>query len=341
MRRKPSPASKDDAPRETREHTPVLLEETLHWLALREDSVVVDATVGWGGHAREVLKRIRRGRLIGLDRDDDALRHTHAILGDDPRVQLLHSNYADLPAALRGLGVPGIDAILMDLGVSSPQLDWAERGFTFQHDAPLDMRMDRTQGLTAREVVNGYPEEGLAKILFQYGEEPKARLLARSIAAERAKRPFETTGPLAEMARRLYRPGKGRAPSRRDPATRLFQAIRIEVNDEIGSLRAGLAGSLEVLKPGGRLVAISFHSLEDREVKTFMREEGRDCLCPPKSPTCTCGHRARLKELTRKPVEAAEKEVRTNPRSRSAKLRAAEKLPDREEREDAKAAKLG
>jgi len=264
--------------------------------------------------------------LIGLDRDDDALRHTHAILGDDPRVQLRKLNYAYLPETVKALEPEGIDAILMDIGVSSPQLDRPERGFTFQHDAPLDMRMDRTQALTAREVVNGYPEEGLARILSLYGDEPKAARLARMLVTQRETRPFETTGQLAEVARRLYRPGAGHAPSRRDPATRLFQAIRIEVNDEIGSLRAGLAGSLEVLRPGGRLVVISFHSAEDREVKTFMRTEAKDCLCPPKAPACVCGHRAQLKEMTRKPVEAGEDEKRANPRSRSAKLRAAERL---------------
>jgi 16S rRNA (cytosine1402-N4)-methyltransferase len=326
VRRKPSLDSKNDGLRGTPEHVPVLLDATLDWLSLPEDAVVVDATVGWGGHAREILKRIPRGRLIGLDRDDDAFRHAYAILGDDPRVQLRKANFAHLPDILRSLSIDRVDRVLMDLGVSSPQLDRPERGFTFQHDVPLDMRMDRTQTLTARDVVNGYPEEGLAKILEWYGDEPKARLLARMIVQERAKKPIETTAQLAALAGRLYRPGKGRAPSRRHPATRIFQAIRIEVNDELGSLKSGLRGAQEELKGGGRLVVISFHSAEDRLVKRFFRDEASDCLCPPKAPACTCRHKATLKVLTKKPVTATEKETRQNPRSRSAKLRAAERI---------------
>jgi len=302
------------------------LDATLDALALSEDSVVVDATVGWGGHAGEILKRIPRGQLIGLDRDHDALRHTHEILGNDPRVQLHLSNFADLPSVLRGLSIDRVDRVLMDLGVSSPQLDRSERGFSFINDAPLDMRMDQTQSLTARDVVNGYTEQELTNLLFKYGEEPKARLLARFIVQARAEKPLETTKQLAALAERLYRPGKGREASRRHPATRLFQAVRIEVNGELDAIAEGLKGAVEMLAPGGRLAVISFHSLEDRLVKQFMRTESADCLCPPKLPVCCCGHRAVLREVTRKPVVATDEEMQKNPRSRSAKLRAAEKI---------------
>ena len=326
MRRKPSLDSKAEGSQEPPAHRPVLLEETLKWLSLSEESVVIDATVGWGGHAGEILKHIPRGRLIGLDRDNDALRHTHAILGEDPRVQLHPTNFADLSDVLRKTSIDQVDRVLMDLGVSSPQLDRAERGFSFQHPAPLDMRMDATQALTAREVVNGYPEEGLARILELYGDEPKARRLARMIVEAREYKTIETTTELAALAERLYRPREGVERSRRHPATRLFQAVRIEVNDEMGSLGAGLRAAVEVLRPGGRLVVISFHSIEDRQVKRFMRDESTDCLCPPRIPGCVCGHHASLKDLTRKPVEATEREKQENPRSRSAKLRAAERL---------------
>lgn len=287
--------------------------------------MVLDATVGLGGHSREILKRIPRGRLIALDQDADALQRSAQAFQGDPRVTLKKANFAGLLDVLKECTAVPVDAVLMDLGVSSLQLGTPERGFSFQHSGPLDMRMDPAGETRAFDVVNRYSENDLRRILFDYGEEPKAALLARRIVAARDRRLLETTDDLSALAEGLY-PSKGPDASRRHPATRLFQAIRIEVNHEMDVLRAGLLGARDALRTGGRLAVITFHSLEDRAVKHFLAEEARECVCPPKTLFCQCGHRAAFRLVHRKPILPGEAELRDNPRSRSAKLRVAERL---------------
>lgn len=310
-------------------HKPVLLKEAVEWLSPPSDGVVLDMTVGMGGHSSELLKLLPNGRLVGLDQDADALQHAGRALRKDPRVSLFKANFADVLWVLMDLSISEVDSVLMDIGVSSLQLDTPERGFSFGQDGPLDMRMDQHAGHTAAWVVNTYSEKDLAKVIFEYGEEPKARALARAIVADRAKKPFETTAELSALAQRVIRSGK--KPGEKHPATRLFQALRIEVNRELEVLQKGLKSALSVLKPGGRLAVITFHSLEDRIVKHFMKDESVDCICPPDFPQCVCGHKASLKVLTSKPVTASEAELEANPRARSAKLRVAEKLPSAEQ----------
>jgi 16S rRNA (cytosine1402-N4)-methyltransferase len=240
---------------------------------------------------------------------------------------LTKANFADILRVLKDLSLSEVDSVLMDIGVSSLQLDSAARGFSFQQDGPLDMRMDASSPLTAAIVVNTYPEEKLSKIIFEYGEDHKARALARAIVHAREQKPFETTGELASMAKRVLgisRSKHGEVP--KNPATRLFQAIRIEVNHELDVLKIALKDVLSVLKPGGRFAVITFHSLEDRIVKQFFKTESVDCICPPDIPQCICGHKASVKILTSKPVTASEEEMAQNPRSRSAKLRVVQKL---------------
>lgn len=303
-------------------HVPVLRKEAVELLSLPEDGVAVDATAGLGGHAAEILKRIPRGRYIGIDRDADALQRLGATLGRDPRVTLLHANFADIPALAGKHGFSDAHGVLLDLGVSSLQLDDASRGFSFTHPGPLDMRMDRDPRIpTAADLVRSSTEEELADLLRRLGEEPKARRIARALVRARDAGRLRTTEDLAAAARSAY-PGR----SRRDPATRTFQALRMAVNRELEALEMALPGAVSVLRPGGRLVVIAFHSLEDRRVKDFFRRESRGCLCPPGMPECRCGHRASLRVLTRKPVTPGAREVAENPRARSAKLRAAEKI---------------
>lgn len=306
-------------------HVPVLLTEAVEALALRPDAVVLDATVGLGGHSREILKRIPRGRLIALDQDADALQRSAQVFQGDPRVVLRKANFAGLLEVLKENAAVPVDAVLMDLGVSSMQLGTPERGFSFQHSGPLDMRMDPAGDLRAIDVVNRYGEDDLKRILFEFGEEPKASLLARRIIEARNRKMLETTDELAALAEGLY-PSKGPNASRRHPATRLFQALRIEVNHEMDVLRLGLEGAQAALRSGGRLAVITFHSLEDRAVKRFIADASLECVCPPKTILCHCGHQASLKKVTRKPILPSEEEQRNNPRSRSAKLRVAERL---------------
>ncbi len=291
------------------------------------DGVVLDLTVGMGGHSKELLKHLPKGRLIGEDQDVEALQHAGLALQGDPRVTLTKANFADLLRVLNDLSLSEVDSVLMDIGVSSLQLDSAARGFSFNQEGPLDMRMDTTAGLTAADVVNTYREDKLSKIIFEYGEDHKARSLARAIVHAREVKPFETTSELAALAKRVLgspRPKKGE--SAKHPATRLFQAIRIEVNHELEVLQTALKAGLSILKPGGRFAVITFHSLEDRIVKQFFKTESVDCICPPNIPQCVCGHKASVKLLTSKPVTASEEEIAQNPRSRSAKLRVIEKL---------------
>ncbi len=308
-------------------HLPVLLRETVEWLSPPPDGIVVDCTVGMGGHSAELLKHIPQGRLIGLDQDVEALQHAGLALQGDPRVTLIKANFADLLNVLKDHSLSEVDSVLMDIGVSSLQLDSPLRGFSFQQNGPLDMRMDASASLTAADVVNTYPEEKLANVIYEYGEERKSRQIANAIVRHREQKPFETTEELANLAKKVLgspRPKKGE--SFKHPATRLFQALRIEVNQELEVLKSALKDALSILKPGGRLAVITFHSLEDRIVKQYFKSESVDCICPPRIPQCVCGHKASLELLTRKPVEASEEEISKNPRSRSAKLRVVQKL---------------
>ena len=307
-------------------HQPVLLKEVVEWLSPPPDGVVLDLTLGMGGHSTELLKSLPNGRLIGVDQDVDALQHAGRALRADPRVSLYKANFADLLWVLRDLSVSEVDSVLMDIGVSSLQLDTPARGFSFQQEGPLDMRMDNTQGITAGYVVNTYPEEELSRIIHEYGEDHKARALARGIVQARQIKPFQTTTELAQVAQKVLGNPRQRGETKH-PATRLFQAIRIEVNHELTVLKKGLAMAVKFLKPGGRIGVITFHSLEDRMVKQYFKTESTQCLCPPGIPQCICGHKAILKLVTRKPVTATNEEMASNPRSRSAKLRVAQKLP--------------
>ena len=305
-------------------HKPVLLDECLEALAIRPDGIYIDGTLGRAGHSQEIVRRLTTGRLIALDRDETALAAARQRLAPwMERVTLVHSNFSRLGAVLDELGVAAADGMLFDLGVSSPQLDDASRGFSYKQDAPLDMRMDAAAPLTARELVNTASYEELRRILYEYGEERYAPQIARAICAAREKRPVETTLELAELIRSAM-PAKA-LREKQHPAKRSFQAIRIAVNDELGELEPMLDAAETHLKPGGRLAVITFHSLEDRIVKQKLRDLATGCICPPEFPVCVCGRKPKLKLITRKPIVSGEAELETNPRARSAKLRVAEK----------------
>lgn len=298
------------------QHQPVLLEDVVRVLDPREGEVYLDGTAGYGGHAAAIAKAIgAEGRLLLVDRDEAAISALTERFGD--RARIIRSSYLEAAEMLAEEGA-SVDMILLDLGVSSPQLDNAERGFSFKYEAPLDMRMDRSQELTAADVVNTYRESELARIIREYGEEPRARAVASAIVAAR---PLVTTTDLARVVRPVAVQTKGI-----DASTRTFQAIRIEVNSELSQLAHALPVLEGLLNPGGRLAVISFHSLEDRIVKEYFDRQSRDCICPPKQPICNCNHPASLMKLTKKPIVAATDEIVLNPRARSAKLRAAEKL---------------
>ena len=306
-------------------HVPVLLQECLGALNIRPDGIYVDGTLGRAGHSLEIVKRLTTGRLIGIDRDETAIAAAQERLADyADRVTLVHSNFDRIGDILAELHIDGADGMLFDLGVSSPQLDDAERGFSYMHDAPLDMRMDRSAYLTAREVVNGWSYEELRRILFEYGEERYAPAIARRIVQTREQRPIETTLELVEVIKSAMPPAALR--EKQHPAKRSFQAIRIAVNGELDALPPMLEAATEHLKPGGRLAVISFHSLEDRIIKKTMQELATGCTCPPEFPVCVCGKKPKLKLVSRKPIVSGEEELEHNPRARSAKLRVAEKL---------------
>ncbi len=306
-------------------HKPVLLKECLDGLNIKPDGIYVDGTLGRAGHAREIAKRLTTGRLIAIDRDKAALDAAPARLGDCmDKVTLVRGNFGDLTGILARLGVDGADGMLFDLGVSSPQLDDGSRGFSYLQDAPLDMRMDQSAPLTARDVVNAWSGEELRRILWQYGEERYSGPIAAAIVREREKAPIETTGQLAELIRSAM-PAKARR-EKQHPAKRSFQAIRIAVNDELGEVERLLGSALDALNTGGRLAVISFHSLEDRLVKTAYAGWAKGCTCPPDFPVCVCGKTPRVRLVGKRPIVAGEEEVNENPRARSAKLRIAEKL---------------
>jgi 16S rRNA (cytosine1402-N4)-methyltransferase len=296
--------------------------EVIEFLRPAPGGTYLDGTLGGGGHARLILEASGPdGRLIGLDRDLETLRRTEATLASfGQRVTLRHRNFSEAAEVLAELGLEGVDGILLDLGVSSFQLDEAERGFSFRSDAPLDMRMDRSTGMTAADVVNSLETVELARIFREFGEERWAGRIARRIAEERRETPLNTTRQLADLVREAV-PG-GRVPARIHPATRVFQALRIYVNRELEHVSLGVSRAIDLLKPEGRLVVISFHSLEDRIVKRLFQEEAKGCICPPRLPVCVCGHSPRVELLTRKGVRPEPDEVEANPRARSAILRA-------------------
>ncbi|MCK4536388.1 MAG: 16S rRNA (cytosine(1402)-N(4))-methyltransferase RsmH [Desulfuromonadales bacterium] len=307
-------------------HVPVLPGEVMTYLDPRAGGVYLDGTLGGGGHARMVLEATRPdGRLIGLDQDPQALAAAGENLAEfGARAVLRRGSFDDLSAHLTELGIDQVDGILLDIGVSSYQLDTAERGFSFRENGPLDMRMDPDGPQTAADVLAESDVETMRRIFREYGEERWAGRIAREIARTRVDQPLTTTLQLADLISRVV-PG-GRVPQRIHPATRVFQALRIYVNQELNRLRAGLDAALEVLKPGGRLVVISFHSLEDRIVKHRFRDAAIDCICPPRLPVCSCDQQATVKVLTRRGVRASEEEIAENPRARSAVLRAVERL---------------
>ncbi|RJP24815.1 MAG: 16S rRNA (cytosine(1402)-N(4))-methyltransferase RsmH [Candidatus Abyssobacteria bacterium SURF_5] len=307
-------------------HVPVLAESAVSLLACSPGKIIVDATVGGGGHAQLILDRLGgEGMLVGLDRDAAALEIARRRLGPRPNVILVHENFSHLAQVLDDLNLPAMDALLLDLGLSSFQVDDPERGFSFKKEGPLDMRMDSRQKISAWHIVNTYSEQQIADILHRFGEEPNARNIAKAMVRERVHTPIQTTTRLAKIIQDAVR---WRRPSRIDPATRSFQALRIAVNSELEHLQAGLNAGIGRLKAGGRISVISFHSLEDRIVKRTFRRFARGCICPPDLPQCVCGKKPTLKILTPKPVEPSPEEVSANPRSRSARLRAAEKISE-------------
>ncbi len=305
-------------------HQPVLLEECLQALAIKPEGTYLDGTLGRAGHTLEILRRLKGGRVVGIDRDLAAIEAARERLAAySGRVTLLHGNFRDLGDILREAGVSGLDGMLFDLGVSSPQLDEPRRGFSYMHDAPLDMRMDETETLDACQVVNTWSGEELRRILYEYGEERYAPRIAQAVVRRRQEKPIRTTGELAEVIRSAMPAAALR--EKQHPAKRSFQAIRIAVNGELEALPPMLEAAVDNLAPGGRLAVITFHSLEDRIVKQAMRALATGCTCPPEFPVCVCGKQPKLRLVTRKPVVSSREELERNPRARSAKLRVAER----------------
>ena len=305
-------------------HVSVLLEECVTGLNIRPEGIYVDGTLGGAGHSCRIAERLTTGRLIGIDRDPVALKAAGERLapyGD--RVTLVHSNFCRMASVLEGLGISGVDGSLLDLGVSSPQLDDGQRGFSYMADAPLDMRMDGGDALTADTVVNTWSYEELKKILYEYGEERYAPAIASAIVRRRETAPIRTTLELVDVIRSAMPPAALR--EKQHPAKRSFQAIRIAVNDELNSVAKAMEDAIPLLNPGGRLAVITFHSLEDRIVKNAMAAAAKGCICPPEFPVCVCGRKPQVDILTRKPIVAAPQELERNPRARSAKLRICQK----------------
>lgn len=306
-------------------HVSVLLHEAVDALNVKPGGVYIDGTLGRAGHSAEIARRLTTGRLIAIDRDYAALEAAPKRLGElMDKVTLVHGNFADLNALLHEAGVDKVDGLLFDLGVSSPQLDDESRGFSYLRDAPLDMRMDATAPLTARDIVNGWPQEELKRILRDYGEERYAAQIAAKIVRRREDKPIETTLELADLIRSAMPAAALR--EKQHPAKRSFQAIRIAVNDELTAIPAMLDQALERLNPGGRLAVITFHSLEDRPVKAAMSGWCKGCTCPPDFPVCVCGNKPKARLVNKKPILPSEEELEQNPRARSAKLRVAEKV---------------
>ena len=306
-------------------HVSVLLNECIDALNIRPDGIYLDGTLGGAGHSAEIAKRLTTGRLIGVDRDPVALNAAKERLAPYmDRVTLVHSDFRELDAILRELQIDKVDGMLFDLGVSSPQLDDGSRGFSYMADAPLDMRMNAQDSLSAYDVVNTWPREELRRILFEFGEERYAPLIAAAIERRRGEKPIESTLELVDVIRGAMPPQALR--EKQHPAKRSFQAIRIAVNDELASVSDMMHTAIPLLNPGGRLAVITFHSLEDRIVKNAMQEAAKGCVCPPEFPVCVCGKKPQIKNLTRKPIVSGREELEMNPRARSAKLRVAQKL---------------
>ena len=306
-------------------HVSVLLQECIDGLNIKPDGIYVDGTLGGAGHSSQIAARLTTGRLIGIDRDPVALAAAGKRLEPyKDRVTLVHSNFCEMAQVLADLGIPAVDGILMDLGVSSPQLDDGDRGFSYMVDAPLDMRMNNEDALTAEIVVNTWPQEELKRILYTYGEERYAPQIAAAICRRREEKPIATTLELVDIIRSAMPPAALR--EKQHPAKRSFQAIRIAVNDELGSVEKAMEVAIPLLNPGGRLAIITFHSLEDRIVKTAMADAAKGCTCPPQFPVCVCGKKPKVKLISRKPIVSGSEELEANPRARSAKLRVCEKL---------------
>lgn len=305
-------------------HIPVMLNEVIDGLDIKENGIYVDCTIGGGGHSREILKRLKTGHLYGFDRDEKAIETCKERFKDNKNLTLIHANYKDAPDILQARGVTKIDGFLIDLGVSSYQIDTAERGFSFLHNGRLDMRMDRSQPIDAYQVVNYCSKEKLLDILYKFGEESNAKKIVENIIARRKISPIETTGELKEIIEASFPKkviyGKGGV------SKKTFQAIRIEVNGELEGLDSLLFQLISMLNSKGRGAVLTFHSLEDRIVKNAFKREATDCLCPPKTPVCICGHKKSIVLVNRKPITASEEELALNPRSSSAKLRIIEKI---------------
>ncbi len=306
-------------------HVSVLMEECIEQLKIQPDGIYVDGTLGLGGHSAVIASKLTVGRLIGIDRDETAIeRAGERLRVFAPCVILVHGSFSEIGRILDVLGIDAVDGMLFDLGVSSPQLDEAERGFSYRLDAPLDMRMDRTREKSARDVVNTYDEAQLSDVFFRYGEERYARRISAAIVRERERAPIETTLQLAELIRGAMPAAALR--EKQHPAKRCFQALRIEVNDELGEVEQMMQTAPDRLKAGGRLCVITFHSLEDRIVKQAIARREHGCTCPREAPVCTCGFQQTLRNLTRKPILPSPEESAANPRARSAKLRVAERV---------------
>lgn len=306
-------------------HTPIMLNEVIDGLKIKEDGIYLDGTLGGAGHSIEIVKRLKGGQLIGIDQDENALNKAKEVLASyTDKVIFIKNNYENIDRVLSELHIDKIDGILLDIGVSSHQFDEVSRGFSHNQDAPLDMRMDRSQDLSAWDVVNRYSAKELNDIIFHYGEERWAKRIAKFIVEERSTKPIDTTLELVSVIKKAI-PKKVRMEGHH-PAKKTFQAIRIEVNRELEVLKNSIAKMVKFLNPGGRIAIITFHSLEDRIVKKAFRELDKDCICPPELPKCVCDKEREIKIITRKPIIPTEEEIRLNPRSRSAKLRIAEKL---------------
>lgn len=305
-------------------HVSVLLDECIEGLNIKPDGIYVDGTLGGAGHSYHIAEKLTTGRLIGIDRDPVALKAAGERLSPfADRVTLVHSNFCRMRQVLQELGISGVDGILLDLGVSSPQLDDGSRGFSYMTDAPLDMRMDNGDALSADTVVNTWSYEELKRILYDYGEERYAPAIAAAIVRKREVSPIRTTLELVDVIRSAMPPAALR--EKQHPAKRTFQAIRIAVNDELNSVSKAMDAAIPCLNPGGRLAVITFHSLEDRIVKNAMAAAAKGCICPPEFPVCVCGRKPQVTVLTRKPIISGEEELERNPRARSAKLRICEK----------------
>lgn len=305
------------------EHIPVLLEEVIDGLNIKKDGIYVDGTLGGGGHSLEIAKRLTTGKLIGIDQDLNAIKKAKEVLENfSDKILLVHNNFVNIKSILDNLGIEKVDGILLDIGVSSHQLDQEERGFSYNKDAPLDMRMDKTRDFSAWDVVNKYSQTELEKIIWKYGEERWARRIAEFIVEERKAEPINTTLELVNAVKKAI-PKKVRIEGHH-PAKKTFQAIRIEVNKELDVLERSIPTMCRLLNKGGRLCIITFHSLEDRIVKEGFRELNKDCICPPEFPICVCDKKKEIEIITRKPIIPTKEEIERNPRSRSSKLRIAE-----------------